>query len=410
MLKTIEDIERKILSGEDSTVEFEEIRLGPKRVRLPNTEAIEGEMVAFANAGGGTILLGVNDDGLVQGLPDDRLMDIENWIISIATNNCDPPIEPVLIKERLLRSDGTEATILLVEIPRGLFVHSTSSGLHYVRVGSSKQILAGPRLTRLFQNRGRTFVFDEQPVFTAAHDDLDRGKLKRYFDKSLQSITWLDLLRNTKIIVITENDILRPTVASLLVFGNTPQEHLRSAFIEAAVYRGTRRTSEDLVHAEKIKGCADSQIENAVTFVNRFMLKPATKRIGRIDHPQYDLPAVHEAIVNAVAHRDYSIIGSKIRMFLYSDRMEISSPGGLPNAITIDEMEYRVFTRNQLLANFLSKMKSSRTGNGFLESRGEGVGTILDRSEAHSGMRPVYNLHGEELLLTIWAKPSPHES
>ncbi len=76
MLKTIEDIERKILSGEDSTVEFEEISLSPKGVRLPNTEAIEGGMVAFANAGGGTILLGVNDDGLVQGLPDDRLRDI----------------------------------------------------------------------------------------------------------------------------------------------------------------------------------------------------------------------------------------------------------------------------------------------------------------------------------------------
>ena len=140
------------------------------------------------------------------------------------------------------------------------------------------------------------------------------------------------------------------------------------------------------------------------------MLKPAHKPAGRIDHPQYDIRAVREAIVNAVAHRDYSIIGSKIRVFLYSDRIEISSPGGLPNTLTPESMAYRVFTRNQLLVNFLSGVRSPVTGNAFLESRGEGVRTILNLSESHSGRLPVYDLHGEELLLTIWAKPSPHES
>ena len=135
----------------------------------------------------------------------------------------------------------------------------------------------------------------------------------------------------------------------------------------------------------------------------------ARKNVGREDHPQYVLNAVHEAIVNAVAHRDYSISGSKIRLFLFADRLEIYSPGSLPNTLTIETMPYRVFTRNQLLVSFLSRMRSRRTGRVFLESRGEGVRGILEGSEAHSGRRPEYELFGDELRLTIWAKPSPHE-
>ena len=125
--------------------------------------------------------------------------------------------------------------------------------------------------------------------------------------------------------------------------------------------------------------------------------------------PQYDLGAVHEAIVNAIAHRDYSIAGSKTRLFLFADRLELYSPGTLPNTLTIETMPFRVFTRNQLLVSFLSRLKSRRTSRAFLESHGEGVRRILQASEAHAGRRPVYELFGEELRLKIWAKPSPHE-
>ena len=85
-----------------------------------------------------------------------------------------------------------------------------------------------------------------------------------------------------------------------------------------------------------------------------------------------DENGVDEAIVNAVAHRDYAISGSKIRLFLFADRLELYSPGKLPNTITLDEMPYRTFTRNQLLVSFLSRIRSKRTGQVFLESRGEG--------------------------------------
>ncbi len=316
-LVTPQAIERQIRAGEDARVEFKEVILGSGGVKSPNDNSIASVMVAFANADGGTILFGIDDEGVVKGLPDDQINDIESWIIKIATHNCDPPIRPVLVKERLLRPDGAETTIFLVEIPRGINVHSTNKGIHYVRVGANYQLLAGPELARLFQKRDSSFIVEEQPVPTVNYDDLDINKLEYSFNTPPKAVTRQDLYRNLKIIASRGNNIQRPTVAGLLMFGNMPQNHLRLAFIEAAVYHGSLRTSDDLVHAESIKGCLDSQIESAVMFVDRFMLKPAKKPAGRKDHPQYDLHAIREAIVNAVAHRDYSILGSKIRMFLF---------------------------------------------------------------------------------------------
>ena len=130
------------------------------------------------------------------------------------------------------------------------------------------------------------------------------------------------------------------------------------------------------------------------------------ERVPPSDRPQYGIDVVDEAIVNAVAHRDYAIAGSKIRLFLFADRLELYSPGKLPNTITLADMAYRTFTRNQLLVGFLSRTRSKRTGDVFLESRGEGVRKILQDGEAHAGRRPKYELFGDELRLTVWGAGS----
>ncbi|HUP23329.1 MAG TPA: ATP-binding protein [Thermoanaerobaculia bacterium] len=410
MFDTLDEIRRQLEAGEDARAEFKEVVLGGRGVRSPNTEDMAGEMVAFANADGGVLFLGVDDAGVVRGLPDHRTADVERWVVNVATDSCDPPIRPILRRELLPAPSGPDALVMLVEIRRGLYVHRTGGGRYYVRVGSTKRDLAAAELARLFQQRGRAFVFDEQPVPPATIDDLDSQSLEAYFANGPRPIPWSDLLRNTRILATGEDAVEHPTVAGLLAFGKTPTRHLPSAYFEAAVYRGVNLTSDDLVHSERIEGRADAQIDDATAFVERFLLRPARKHAGREDFPQYNLDASHEAIVNAVAHRDYSIAGSKIRLFLFADRLELYSPGALPNTLTIETMSFRVFTRNQLLVSFLSRMKSRRTGRAFLESRGEGVRRILEASEAHSGQRPVYELFGEELRLTIWAKPSPHET
>ena len=203
-----------------------------------------------------------------------------------------------------------------------------------------------------------------------------------------------------------EDGVDRPTVAGLLVFATEPTEFLASGSIEAACYRETRLSSDDLVHVERLAGPVSDQIDAGIAFVSRFMRPSPEKEPGKSNECPYDLDVVDEAIVNAVAHRDYAIAGSKIRLFVFADRLELYSPGRLPNTLTLEDMPYRTFTRNQLLVSFLSRVRSKRTGQVFLESRGEGVRKILETGEAHSGRRPKYDLFGDELRLTLWAKRS----
>jgi ATP-dependent DNA helicase RecG len=404
---TMVEIRTQLSAGEDSYTEFKELRVDSGAVASLNAESFAGEMVAFANAEGGVIFLGVTDAGVVSGLPDDAIGRTEAWVVNVASSNCDPPIRPVIRRLRLPDPAGTERSVLLCEVRKSLYVHRTAGGRWYVRVGSQKRDMTAQELSRLLQQRGRAYVFDEQPVMTATREDLDPGALERHF-AAAAGIPWLDLLRNTKVLARDESGTDRPTVAGLLAFGREVRAHLPSAFIEAAVYRGARLDSDDLNHSESIEGPAAQQIDRATGFVNRLMLRPARKPIGRRDYPQYSLGSVHEAIVNAVAHRDYSLSGAKIRLYLFTDRLELYSPGGLPNTLTLESMPFRVFTRNQLLVSFLSKMRSAATGLAFLESRGEGVRRILEEGERHSGRRPEYRLlDGQELLLTLWAAEPP---
>ena len=392
MFDTVDRILNQIRAGEDGRAEFKEVRLDDRGVISPRADAVAAELSALANADGGTVFFGVGDAGAVVGIPEARLDAVERWIVDVATHNCEPPIRPVLRKVLLPAADGAERHVLLAEVPRGLYVHRTSGGRYFLRVGSTKRDLTPPELARLFQQRGREYVFDERAVFDAGVDHLSRPRLEAFFGRS-PTIPWLDLLRNTRVTFRDEDGVDRPTVAGLLTFGTEPADFLVSASIEAARYGGRRLSSDDLVHAERLTGPVSDQIDAAVAFAAQFM-----------EPDQYLLDIVDEALVNAVAHRDYAISGSKIRLFLFADRLEVYSPGDLPNTITLDEMPYRTFTRNQLLVGFLSRIRSKRTGQVFLESRGEGVRKILQDGEAHAGRRPVYELFGDELRLTVWAK------
>ena len=135
----------------------------------------------------------------------------------------------------------------------------------------------------------------------------------------------------------------RPTVAGLLVFATEPTEFLASGSIEAACYSRTRLSTDDLIHAERLGGPVSDQIDAGIAFVARFMQASPGKGRSEGTVSTYDLGVVDEAIVNAVAHRDYAIAGAKIRLFLFANRLELYSPGKLPNTITLDDMPYRTF-------------------------------------------------------------------
>ena len=396
MFDTNRQVLRQLRAGEGSRAEFERIDIEGHRVRDPDRHELAAGLVAFANAEGGTFFLGVDESGTPTGIPRGKLDLVEQWVVGIATDLCNPPIRPVF-RRVMVPAAHVEVTILLAEVRRGLYVHRSSRGRYHLRVGSTRRDLAPTELARLFQERGCEYVFDECLVHGATADALSRTRLEAHFGIA-PTIPWPDLLRNTRVTIRDRDGVDRPSVAGMLAFAREPTDLLVSAYIEAACYSGTRLSSDDLVRAERLAGPVSDQIDAAVAFVMHFM---RTGRSGPGD--AYDIDVVDEAIVNAVAHRDYSVSGSKIRLFLFADRLELYSPGKLPNGITIPEMPYRTFTRNQLVVSFLSKMRSKRTGQVFLESRGEGVRKILEDGKAHSGRRPEYDLFGNELRLTVWA-------
>ena len=402
MLYSLTELIEKIMLGEDSTIEFK--REMPERNRLAD------EIAAFANTQGGIILIGIDDNREIAGIEPQNLDNVEKTVVEI----CEDSIEPAApIFTEKLRID--DQNILKIEVPRSLFVHKTSNG-YFTRQGSSKREMPTDQLARLLQSRSqaRIITFDEQLV-PNTHKEILRESLYRRFiteDAPQDMIEDLLLKRN---LLVQEGREIRASVAGVLMCHQTPDDFLYNSFIQAVYYSGKQKDANYQIDAKDFKGPLDEQIIDAFKFVQKHNEVSARKEIGRIDHPQYSMRAVFEAIVNAVVHRDYSKHGSKIRLFMFADRLELYSPGALANSLTIDKLRYNQATRNELLARLLSEItldndvEKQVKRRHFLEGRGEGVGIILNESEQLSGKIPVYELFNEELCLTIFAAKSLQE-
>ena len=201
------------------------------------------------------------------------------------------------------------------------------------------------------------------------------------------------------LLVRDDAGVVRASVTGLLVCSTKPDQWLPNACITATQYRGLDRASGQL-DARTITGPLNRQIAEAVAFVMRNMRVGAHKTPARVDLPQYSDRAVFEAIVNAVVHRDYSIRGSRIRLSMFADRIEISSPGALPNGMTVESMATRQSTRNETLASVLGRMSvgsiaGSRDRDYFMERRGDGIPIIWSETEKLSGRLPERELIDE---------------
>jgi predicted HTH transcriptional regulator len=249
--------------------------------------------------------------------------------------------------------------------------------------------------------------FDEQPVPGTSLDNLDENLWKRFAGVEIDEQA--TILKKLRLIAKDQDGKEEVTVGGLLMCAAEPQTFMPGAFIEAVRYRGNRRDSNYQLDARSITGPLDTQIMECLSFVKRNMTIAAVKEPGRKEIPQFSMRAVFEAVVNAVAHRDYSIYGSKIRLFMFADRLELFSPGELPNTLTIESLPLRQAARNELLTSLLAKCpvekENRELGRKFLmDKRGEGVPIILTESKRISGKPPVYRLiDNTELLLTIFS-------
>jgi len=372
------------------------------------------ELAAFANSPtGGTLLLGIEGNTHeVLGIDLDQLDAVEMLVLEAVDVRVQPALFPVI--ERLWIPDrfGIQKAIIRVDLAPSLFVHQSPAGYMH-RVGSSKRPMPPDYLAQLFQQRSQSRLvrFDELPVVSAQCDDLDASLLERFQPQFSPDANWKF---KTGLIAEAEDGSLHPSVAGLLLTSLNPERFLRGSYIQAVAYAGTEVAprGEDVMYqrdAADLIGPLDQQITDACRFVARNSRMAAAKTLegGRIDSPQYDALAVFEAITNAVAHRDYSIPGSKVRLRLFDDRLEIFSPGMLPNTMTPESLPLRQACRNELIASLLARCPvEPATGVShrryIMDRRGEGVPLILSRTEELSGRRPHYRLIDDnELMLTI---------
>ena len=391
----------KIMLGEDSSIEF-------KR-KMPHRNSLADEIAAFANSQGGVLLIGVDDYGEIVGLELQELDRVEKTVVEICEDNIEPTVP--IFTEKLRINDKN---LLKIEVPRSLFVHKTSNG-YFTRQGSSKREMRTDQLARLLQSRSQARIinFDEQFVPNTSKETLKESLYRRFITENAPEDVIEDLLLKRSLLV-QEGQEIRASVAGVLMCHDTPDNYLYNSFIQTVYYRSKEKDANYQIDAKDFKGPLDQQIIDAFKFVQKHNEVSARKDIGRIDQPQYSMRAVFEAIVNAVVHRDYSKSGSKIRLFMFTDRLELSSPGALANTVTIDKLRYSQATRNELLSRLLSEITLDDIGtqvkrHHFLERRGEGVGIILNESEQLSGKTPVYELFNEELRLTIFAAKSLQE-
>ena len=396
-----EEIRRQLQLAEDSHWEFKAVQFAGNRPRSPSREDLADEIAAFANADGGVLLCGVTDDGEVQGMSREQIVALDSLLVEISTDSIRPAVR---IRTYHRQLDGRP--FMLVEIPEGDSQHDSPGGSH-VRVGGSKRRMTSDERLRLAQRRGqaRFRSYDEQTVPGTGFETLEESLWRPLLTAGGTATPELALVKQA-LLANDDAGVLRATVAGVLLCTRSPGQWLPNAEIMATRYPGSDRASGQL-DAQEITGPLNQQIGEAVAFAKRNMHVAARKDPARVNLPQYSERALFEAIVNAVVHRDYSIRGSKIRLSMFEDRLEIQSPGSLPNNLTLESMEARQATRNEALTSVLARMPVGGIGGSedrqyIMERRGDGVPIILRETRELSGKRPEYRLiDNSEVLLTI---------
>ena len=414
MFETTDELLKQIRLGEDSSLELKDLRYKGNQVNDPHRNSMADELAAMANTANGVLVLGVDDKSrAVVGIPEEKLSVVESWVRGICNDLITPPLFCRIRIVPVMVDDGGERFVIRIDVPRSLYVHKSPSG-YFHRIGSSKREMSPEVLFRLAQQRSQARIirYDEQSVNAVHRNILDKTLWER-FKTPLSPQDDDEFLLKLKLLTQDEDGNICPSVSGILMATHQPQEVISNAFIQAVAYRGIERNAAYQLDARDICGPLDVQVAEAYDFINKNMQVYAVKEPARRDIPQYAMQAVFEALVNAVAHRDYSIYGSKIRLQLFSDRLELYSPGAIPNTMTVDTLSLRQSARNELLTSLLARcpvLISNYLGERtfIMDKRGEGVSIILSESEKLSGKRPQYELIDDaELKLTIYAAPPP---
>ncbi len=345
------------------------------------------ELVALANAEGGEIWLGVDDAGVARGLS----RSYEEDVMNISRTACIPPIRPVY---EALTVNGLP--IARISVPKGPDrPYYTSRNRYYIRVGSTKRIASCEELVRLFQASG-LFHYDLVELGTAVREQLNFSELADYFRQ--YEVSFERESEDEKTRLLRASDILgpagHPTVGGLLMFGISPERSLPQAGVHFAHFAG-HELSAELRDKKEFGGSLPRQVDNAMSEIKANLpLASTIEGARRKNATFYPDKVFRELLVNACVHRNYSIIGSQIRVLLFPDRCEFISPGRLPNTVSIEKLAVGTsYARNPLLVRFMENL-------GYMDKLGRGLPMVV-REAGKLGQTVHFEESGEEFRVTL---------
>ena len=404
-----------IRDGENSAVEF-------KRDGI-HQDDLAKEFSALLNFEGGYILLGVEDNGSITGLEVGRKTR-EDWVMNIARHNLQPGVIPHWRCVTLDDGKVVGAVGLPADSPGKPYKAKRGNAwVTFIRVGTTSREATREEEGRLYQ-ASRTIRYDISPVAEMGLDSLDIDRIENYFRVILQrdapavedSEAWRRILLN--IDLLTESmGITVATVAGMLIFGKNPNRRLPQAGITATAFPRLEK-DYDTIDEERIRGplvsvlSARKQlvekgvIDRAVDFVERNMGTSAWLEGGRrLRKKALPTEAVRESIVNAVAHRDYTLDRTDIEISLYQDRLEVISPGRLPNGVSVEKMKEGCrAARNELLKEILRDY-------GYVDHLGMGVrNRIIQSMRDHNGTEPDLIEDDSRFTVRLWKEAQDTQS
>ena len=336
-----EELLKTIANGEDSRQQFKET--------ISRTDSLAAELVAFTNTSGGRLFIGVDDHGQVKGLSKDEVRQTNELISNAASQHIRPPINPTTYNVHT-----EQGVVVVVEVETGANKpYMDAQGRIWVKSGADKRhVTAREEMQRMFQQSGLIYA-DEMPVKGTTISDLDEEAFAKYFEKRYnKTIGAAGVDLETLLHNLNLAHQGRPTLTGMLLFGRDPRKHLPSFGIKAFAYPGLELHDISFRDGKDIHGTLHQQYEQCMDFIDRNLHHvpsgPSFNSQSRLEIPEI---VFEELIVNAMVHRDY-FQQAPIRILLFGDRIEIISPGHLPNHLDTQQIRYGLTNlRNPALAS-----------------------------------------------------------
>ncbi len=331
---TLVELQHILACGEDSRHQF-------KR-DFNNIDALAAELVAFANTVGGYLLIGVDDSGTVTGLSSADVGRLNQMLSNAASQNVKPAINP--LSSNIQTEDGL---VMVVAVEQGLNrPYVDNHGRIWVKSGADKrQVTAREELQRLFQQAGLVCA-DAVPVAGSSTADIDAKALGEYFQRRFRQSpeqAGLDISRMLDNLGLASGGT--PNLAGLLLFGKAPQRLCPAFDIKAVAFPGTVLHDRHYLDSEDIDGNLVEQYRRSLAFIKR-NLRHVQRQQGFNTLGQLEVPeeVFEELLVNALIHRDY-FVSASIRLMIFADRIELISPGHLPDVLDTEKIRYGLSNR-----------------------------------------------------------------